>query len=153
MHLHGELGNQNLLVGVNDETQIINEKHRNNEEIKLLMIKPYLNERLGLNKVSKAKKIIDSSNVICMYGVSIGQTDKMWWEYIIKWLNKSSQNILIIYNYDKEFKGNHAYKNVIYNAKKREEFLSVVALKEDVIEKLSKQIIIKNNQNICELAK
>lgn len=153
LHLHGELGNQNLLVGVNDETQIIHEKHRNNEEIKLLMIKPYLNERLGLNKVSKAKKIIDSSNVICMYGVSIGQTDKMWWEYIIKWLNKSSQNILIIYNYDKEFKGNHAYKNVIYNAKKREEFLSVVALKEDVIEKLSKQIIIKNNQNICELAK
>lgn len=153
LHLHGELGHQNLLVGVNDETQIIHEKHRNNQQIKLLMIKPYLNEMLGLNKISKAKKIIDGSNIICMYGVSIGQTDKMWWEYIIKWLNTSNQNILIIYNYDKEFKGNHAYKNIVYNAKKREEFLAVVDLNEDVVKRLSKQIIIKNNQNICELAK
>ena len=37
--------------------------------------------------------------------MSIGATDKMWWEYICKWLAKDSDHRLVIFSKNEDSKG------------------------------------------------
>lgn len=96
IHIHGTI-NEELVLGVNDESQILNETFGKNIFYRQLLIKEEVNKRFGQNKVQDARRIIDSSAIICIFGASIGATDKMWWKYICKWLQKSLNNRLIIY--------------------------------------------------------
>lgn len=45
--------------------------------------------------VSNVVETLDNSDVIILFGVSIGITDCFWWDRIFKWLLKSSSNRLI----------------------------------------------------------
>ena len=44
-----------------------------------------------------AEEIIDKSQIICIFGMSMGITDKRWWEKICAWLLANPHRILIIY--------------------------------------------------------
>lgn len=97
LHIHGTTTNE-LILGVNDVEQISNQKFVENELNKQLMIKEEANKRLGQNKIKDAYTIIDNSFVICIYGMSIGATDKFWWAYLCQWLNVSDNRKLIIFD-------------------------------------------------------
>lgn len=96
MHLHGTI-NEELILGVNDTSQIANEGFRNNQLYRQLLVKEEANKRFGQNKTQEARQIIDDSEIICVFGASIGITDKMWWTYISKWLQRSGNHRLIIF--------------------------------------------------------
>ena len=59
--------------------------------IKPIMIETDIDENSG-----KLDVIINQSNIIYIFGMSLGDTDKIWWERIKEWLEKSSDNRLII---------------------------------------------------------
>jgi len=100
LHPHGTL-ETGIILGVNDKSQI------NNEDIKdrfsYLMIKEDIinNEGNENCKTSKEKGIeaIDQSSIICLYGLSLGETDKFWWEKLGKWLQADSKHKLIVFDY------------------------------------------------------
>lgn len=96
LHLHGTI-NEELILGVNDTSQIANEGFRNKQLYRQLLIKEEANKRFGQNKTQDARSIIDGSEIICVFGASIGITDKMWWTYIGKWLQRSGNHRLIIF--------------------------------------------------------
>ena len=48
----------------------------------------------------KAAQIIQNSNLIYVYGMSIGETDKLWWGRICTWLNSGNSRHLIVQKYD-----------------------------------------------------
>lgn len=96
LHIHGTTSEE-LILAVNDESQIENERFCSNDLYRQCMIKAEANERLGQNKVADAKNLIDGSLIICIFGMSIGATDKMWWEYICKWLLGEDKRRLIIF--------------------------------------------------------
>lgn len=80
-HIHGYT-DRRMVLGVNDLTQIKNSNfHKNNDVINALI-------KSNCNKVSKhkvddlCKENILKSNLICIFGSSIGETDKIWWELI-----------------------------------------------------------------------
>jgi len=96
LHIHGTI-NEELILGVNDASQIANDEFCQNMLYKQLLLKEEANKRFGQNKIQEARQIINESSIICTFGTSIGVTDRMWWGYICNWLQKSISHRLIIY--------------------------------------------------------
>ncbi len=96
LHIHGSICDKSVVVGVNDESQIANEDFRDNES-KTLLIKSYINDSYKNTRVNDARTIIDSSDIICIFGMSLGITDRMWWQHIAKWLQQDCSHKLVIF--------------------------------------------------------
>ena len=97
IHIHGTI-QEELILGVNDTKQIANQKFREDRLYRLFLVKEEANRRFGNNKIQTVRNYIDSSVVICIFGMSLGATDKMWWNYICKWLQGSDKRRLIIFS-------------------------------------------------------
>ena len=101
-HVHGTVEGDALL-GVNDTSQIENEFLQADTTFVSTFVKRNTNEYLGQQRTSKTKDIIYKSNIICVFGMSICDTDKMWWEELVNWLIASNLRKLIIF-----WKGNES---------------------------------------------
>lgn len=109
-HIHGTTSKE-MVLGVNDSSQIFNERFRRDSLCRQYLIKNEINRGFGEKKVDDAHKIIDESMIICVFGMSIGQTDKMWWRHIGEWLCGNKNRRLIIYFSDDKLKrGNTKYQ-------------------------------------------
>lgn len=96
-HVHGTLDTQ-IVMGVNDESQLdLRGGVTLTEFIKDELIKPHMNRRFKTGCESEAKKTIMNSDVIYTYGVSYGETDKLWWNEIRVWLKKDYKHKLIVF--------------------------------------------------------
>lgn len=89
--------NEEMILGVNDVNQINSGFLKNDAEFLDTFIRRRMNNSIGQRKTEHAQKLIEDSHIICIFGMSIGSTDKMWWEEIVKWLNRSDNNKLVIY--------------------------------------------------------
>ncbi len=56
-HIHGTLEDGEMILGVNDEKQIKSAKMNQRLNVRRALIKPFLNEEIGQNKIKKAKNI------------------------------------------------------------------------------------------------
>lgn len=95
-HIHGKLS-EDLILGLDNEEQILNDKLKNNPKLANYIIKSAVNTALGEKKIEKAKEIIDKSKYVCLFGLSIGDTDCMWWKYVIQWLKRDGSNRLVLF--------------------------------------------------------
>lgn len=95
-HIHGKLS-EDLILGLDNVDQILNEKLKSNHRLTDYIIKATVNTALGEKKIEKARAIIDKSKYICLFGLSIGDTDGMWWSYIIEWLKRDIANRLVLF--------------------------------------------------------
>lgn len=150
LHIHGSIEEKALLLGVNDYTQILNETMREEPRVKRTMIKPWLNEEYGQNKIKKAKKLMDASSIICLYGLSIGDTDRMWWEYLGEWLLKGTNRILIIYNYEPGVPERNLVRTLNSKEKVKMNFLNQTGIEEDKKAEVMQRIIVRNNVGIVD---
>lgn len=94
-HIHGTLDSY-MVLGVNDSTQIKNKAFKKNNDIKDKLIKPETNKQARKGIDEKCIDIIKDSHIICLYGTSVGDTDKMWWELIGSQL-RDRDNLKVIY--------------------------------------------------------
>lgn len=99
-HIHMSLNDLDVIMGVNDESQIAG-KEILDDQIKSMLIKPYINEQLQTLVDEECKRLIESSDLICLFGVSVGETDLLWWEKIGKRLLSSNAR-LIYFAYDRD---------------------------------------------------
>jgi predicted transport protein len=129
LHIHGTL-QKGLILGVDNASQITNRDLSNDEDIQW-MIKPYVNNELGEHNDIEAKKLIDRSSIICVFGMSIGETDKTWWDYLISWLKTDETKHLIIFFYNDKI--DETNPRMIINNKKevKNKFFSIVGNVED----------------------
>ena len=150
MHIHGSV-HSDMILAVNDESQIANTSLHNDYYFKSSMIKSLLNKGNGHNRMDMAYNIIDGSHIIIMYGVSFGETDNLWWKYIIKWLSNHSDNTLIIYKYldDRDDLSILSAKKNREMIKTKNDFLKKSdEMNEKLMETLSRQIIVIFEPNI-----
>lgn len=99
-HIHMSLDNSDVILGVNDENQIAN-KELICPELEDIMIKPHINKQLGTLVDDECMSLIDNSNLICLFGVSLGESDNIWWKRIGNRMLQSNAR-LIYYAYDKD---------------------------------------------------
>ena len=61
-------------MGVNDASEIENETFSQDETVLNELVKPRQNEIIKMNYDYRATQIINRSRIICVYGMSIGET-------------------------------------------------------------------------------
>lgn len=101
-HVHGTVDGQ-MVFGVNDDSQITKTEvfEENDGDLsKELLIKKSANETYGENTDEKTTAILNNSNIIYVYGMALGITDKLWWERICIWLTKDETRRLILHQYE-----------------------------------------------------
>ncbi len=130
-HIHG-LTNDRFILGVNDISQISNNSFRENEDIKYSLIKPLLNEQTQNHSEKRCEYYINNANLICLFGLSIGDTDKYWWNIIGRNLRRNENcRLLIFWKNDKEISKILIDKIAREKNKIKNLFLSKLDLTED----------------------
>ncbi len=81
IHVHGQLGDS-IIIGVDNEGQIANEKFRTDENAKDFLVKVQSNYTMKFTRHTTCENLISNAHLVIMYGVSIGETDARWWKLI-----------------------------------------------------------------------
>lgn len=116
-HPHGTI-NQDMVFGVNDIDQISCPEIFKDDEINLRsFIKEKTNEMNGEYLEEKSVEILSKSDAVYIYGMSLGETDKRWWERIIKLMKEKPHICVIIADYKAPLPG---VMNSGYERRKRE---------------------------------
>lgn len=143
LHLHETL-NGNILVGVNDENQIANEAFRTDQTLKEFLIKPIAIQMFGTGIDYECEYHIDNTNLFVLFGVSIGDTDKRWWERIASRLQQGAR--MIIFHYDKNFEGSYFIGEEKRSVLRK--FLDQTSLEQNWYEILKDRIFIAPNTHM-----
>ncbi|XOW21060.1 AbiH family protein [Lactococcus cremoris] len=99
IHVHGTL-NSSMVLGVNDETQFKSEIF-DNDFPEFFIKNKNLTDHVNSTELDKALEVIDSSDVLFLFGVSLGDTDKVYWEKIAEWLlYGGDEHIVLLYDYE-----------------------------------------------------
>ncbi len=118
--VHNSLS-EHIIIGLSNESQIENKEFLNDETFKQFILKSSCDEYFNKAKYSLARSYIYDSDLIILYGTSLGESDMHWWKYICNWLDRYDKK-LIIYNFGippKTFKFNRHKKET----QKKNEFL------------------------------
>lgn len=98
-YLHGTLEGEDAILGVNDSEQIKNQHFNSKHEMLLSMCKIERNNYIGENKTKRGEEILDTSAIVCIFGMLIGETDKHWWEKVVDNLKRGVTQMIIIFHY------------------------------------------------------
>lgn len=150
LHIHGTLIND-LILGVNDVSQIANPVLHDQTGLTDYIIKPSVNDSLGEQRTKIAEQIIDNSDYVCVYGMSLGDTDRLWWEYLLQWLCSGNSRRLVLYIYDKQPKNPSGQQKLRRINKWKNIFLRKANATDSIIEKIRSQIIVLIRSNIFDL--
>ncbi len=101
VHAHGTT-TYSMTFGVNDITQIGKPSIFDGQpdEYKSTFIKKDFNEMAEEGAFEKAQAMLEGSGLIYVYGMSLGETDKAWWQRIYKLLTEKQDLHLIIQTID-----------------------------------------------------
>lgn len=134
-----------LVLGLNDESQICNEQLKDDLTLHETIVKPKVNELLGESRTDKVKHFIDESRYVCVFGLSLGETDKIWWEYIGQWLQGDQNHRLVLFVLEKTPSRTIAMQEILRKRKWQELFLKKAGIEN---ENVKNRIIIIENSDI-----
>lgn len=145
IHAHGTLDNFPVL-GVNDESQITNQELLGTPQFKEFLIKAENVKALGQLWHNKAEEQINSSKIVCILGMSLGQTDARWWQKLVQWLKSDGARRIILYWYVKNHSGNILSRRQIRCINEaKEKLLSYSVLTADEVASLKSRIHVVIN--------
>ena len=93
---HGDL--DHIVFGVSDLSQVC-PNFADEWEYRRRIIKSERIKDFGATWLDDGKKMIFRSDIIGIFGASLGETDNHWWEMLANWLSASTNHKLIIYFY------------------------------------------------------
>ena len=149
-HIHG-LTNSDMILGVNDSSQIKNDALKNIQEVHRALVKTEANINAGTLRDRRAQKLINTSDILCIYGMSIGATDKIWWETIINHLNGSAAR-LIIFSKGDEIIARRSYRARSIKDSIIQKLLSYKKLDENVYKNIASRIFVCINSKMFSLS-
>ncbi len=98
-HIHGDLSDY-LVLGVSNETQISSSLH---DDEMADLIKPEILKSMGDGRLNTMDQILRRSNIVVIFGASLGDTDQYMWERIVSWLSLHPVRCVVIHTYDKNY--------------------------------------------------
>lgn len=146
-YVHGTLNDGRMVIGVDNNSQITNTDLCDNSQIHQALLKSELLNMSGQLHLEKFKTTIDNSEMICIYGLSIGSTDSYYWKIIKQRLLRST-SLLIIYQYEKNYTNIHLYyTNALIEKTKRKFYVNSNATEEE-IKKINDRVIVEINKKL-----
>lgn len=117
-HIHG-FSDERMVLGVNDDSQIANENLRTETRVIDRYVKPNCNNTYGNDIDEKCQQWLEKANIVCLFGLSYGITDKKWWNKLaVTFVNGGK--ILVFEHYEGERPNANqgpARKDIINNIK------------------------------------
>ena len=100
LHVHGTV-HRDMVLGVNDISQIAAPSLFDGYDAEYInqLIKQKTNEINEENSDKKAYDLLKQSDLIYIYGMSTGETDKLWWDRICILMKQKSNLHLIIHKH------------------------------------------------------
>lgn len=147
-HIHGYVDNK-MILGVNDLTQIANTELHENLDIEESIVKSKCNEANGDDSILNFENKIKSADLICAFGLSFGDSDKVWWEKIGERL-RSSNSHMIIFDRSKYIDNTLSYKNNRHRRNIRNHFLNQTKLSKNIKDTISSRIYVGVNTDIFQ---
>lgn len=99
--VHGALDKE-IIMGVADPDQIANKQLAADLDARDVIIKPNTTALRRDRLCPNCQKIIAQADIIVMYGLSIGETDKNWWASVTNRIGSNANTRLIIYSHPKD---------------------------------------------------
>lgn len=96
VHVHGYF-DERMILGVNDQSQIANKELCKSTYATDALIKADCNHTYGVSHTNQCASLIANAQLLCCYGLSLGNTDKMWWKKICEELKKRGELIVILF--------------------------------------------------------
>ncbi|MCD7968789.1 MAG: bacteriophage abortive infection AbiH family protein [Alistipes sp.] len=150
-HIHG-FPNNRMVLGVNDFTQIGNEKHQEVRIIRNKYIKPHCNSTYRLGHETKCVQWIGQADLFCVFGLSFGNTDKYWWEAVGKRIANENVKMIIFWNDPNSlFSGNEGPERVEREDEIKDYFLCKTGLDEIKKEKIKERIYVGYNTEFLKV--
>lgn len=107
-HIHRDLSPENSVwLGVDNEEQILNQPFRTTEEVRLRLIKPEILNEISPGILNDIDRTISEADVICLFGVSLGDTDITWARKIGTMIAQGVTTMLFVKD-DKTYKTDNA---------------------------------------------
>jgi hypothetical protein len=150
LHLHGDTI-RNPLVGVDNQSQIINKNFSSDKKIARHIIKPHINDKLKNFNNRDATSLIQKSHIICLFGLSLGETDKTWWKIIGNWLKEHSERQLIIFNVVEPWNPIHSAEEIENIDKVVGKFCAAAGISEAAQAQIEDRIHIGLNTDLFKL--
>jgi len=148
IHIHG-LSNDPI-IGLNDVSQIGNDLFRDDIDTQEFLLKPKINEAVGHLKDRKSFELINQANLIYLFGVSLGETDKLWWEAVGERLKRDCRIIYFVYNPDEHPRSNELTR---IRRKYKDFLLSKTKLTPEEKQAAFDRIFIVHNSDMFNLKK
>ncbi len=145
-HPHGQI-EKNVLLGVNDISQINNDELNQSDDIKLRLVKPQTNQELSRVAHIDSLSLIGSADIICIYGSSMGVTDRLWWNEIMSHIN-STYCHLIIFEHNPNI--NTSNRSSIFETIKKQKITKTKLIEDYLVDDIESSIDeIKQRIHIC----
>lgn len=144
LHIHGD-NSRNMTIGVSDDSQLYAGMSPDEKED---LIKPEQIRSLNDGRMTKLASNIRASNVIVLFGTSIGITDRYLWQMVALWLNADSSRYLIIHKHDRSY-GTNAIRNPrqhkLYIKRAQADFLNHSELGDEAKSNIKRRIFVVHN--------
>lgn len=146
VHPHGTLEEGNLVFGVNDASQVENQVLLEDPRVFVDMIKGNACNACKSYQKDESVALIESADLIYVFGMSVGDSDREWWERIGQWLLGDSERLLILHKY--KYKNGYItsltpiHKQSSAESEVRTRFLMQAGLDEEEAMRVSPQILI-----------
>lgn len=152
INIHGTL-TKSPLLGVSEECQITNKELLKLSYFSQIMIKPNAAKAIGESWYDEAIELIETSDAICIFGMSLGESDSFLWEKIITRLRISLNCILIIFWYTDNPPSNiSTYNFIVEKNKVQDIILKYADLYPEEINKLKERIhIVFNTKRVLQI--
>lgn len=147
-HIHGYT-DKRTIMGVNDISQIEKEDFHENQEILEALVKTKCNRIQRHNIDTICEKIIADANLICIFGCSLGDTDKYWWQMIGQQLRKNIR--IIIFSKGEEIKQRFAQKTARTQREIKNLFLDKTDLSDEEKKIYEENIYVGINTDVFDI--
>lgn len=152
VHIHGRL-TRHPVFGVDNEYQIANKELLTVPDFAELMIKPKGVNALGELWHDDSAKCINSSDIICIWGMSMGATDATWFSLIMDWLKaKENRQLIVFWHTDTPSNGVSNYLTLTNRRKAQTLITDYSDLTREKIEVIKQRIhIIENTKTVLRV--
>ena len=96
IHVHGKT-TEYPIMGVSDESSVGEKDLLNSPEVAELLLKERSVQSIGRFWYRDTRQCIESSQIICIFGSSLGESDSRWWREIVNRLKISANHHAIVY--------------------------------------------------------
>lgn len=134
-HVHGSL-DDNPILGIDNLDQI-SVTYKITDQGKRTIVKPYYNEQYDKTRIINCQNTIHQSDCLCVYGLSLGDSDLFWKNEIKNWILSNSLHQIFFY-----IKELISYKNL--------DFDEMQDIEENNKNKILELLDLRNNQEILK---